>query len=376
MGLAAPERWVWTLRNRTTETFGGVTTTNYFVIQRNFDPVTFQPTNRVNDAFYGYTIVDPIRARPTDYADAIEFPLDPLQFSFSSVAGGFLAPGELYTGLTRDDAGGWRYLLRFQNFNVESLPPATTLVPGFRPGTPGPGRPPIPPGLGGIGSPWQPFAGSSNAFTNALGSVLSSPWSVFAGGLSNAPVFPPGGTNLPPGVTNLTNLVINIGLRPGVEKIMFMRADFDSLLGQTFIAVTNFYTDQVISNSAIIPQFVQRVVAFPDLLFTAEDLGFPMNGIFPFTAARGNQNMFVNNDPINGNTIAAGPGNIVGPLRISFSNILPGYFNSSDGSFIDLTGPGLIQPFVWGSFDATPEPPIVYPDQVSLQDLEAMVLGQ
>jgi hypothetical protein len=40
MGLADPERWVFALRARTTETFNGVTFTNYSVVKLNFDPIT------------------------------------------------------------------------------------------------------------------------------------------------------------------------------------------------------------------------------------------------------------------------------------------------------------------------------------------------
>ena len=60
MGLAEPERWTWCLRDKSTYTSGGVTYTNYLVFNRNFDPITGQPTNRVNSAFYGYQIADPV----------------------------------------------------------------------------------------------------------------------------------------------------------------------------------------------------------------------------------------------------------------------------------------------------------------------------
>jgi hypothetical protein len=378
MGLAEPERWTWTLRGRNVA--GNPPVTNYSVIIRNFDPVTFAPTNRVNDAFYSYEIVDPIP--PPNYAEAFEIPLFTPQFDFSSVAGAFgLGPGELFTGLTRDDAGGWRYLFRFQNYNVETLPPTTSLVPGFVPGQPGPGQPGTPgtpgtPGVPRVG-PWSPYIGTSNTFTNVVGNIFA-PWTPITGlvipGTQPPFTIPPGITNI--GTTNLTNLVINAGLRPGLEKIEFVRVNFDSLLGQAFFPKTNFYTDQVISNYTIVPQFVQRVIPFPDLLFSAADLG-TVFGI-PVQVARGTT--FVNNDTINGNTEAAGPGTITRPIDISFSNILPYYFNSSSDFFLSgdpLTGPNPFnRSFVWGSFDASSDEVIVYPDLLSIQDLEAQVLGQ
>jgi hypothetical protein len=67
-----------------------------------------------------------------------------------------------------------------------------------------------------------------------------------------------------PGISTIfTNLVINVGLRPGLEKVTFVRTDFESLLGQAYFPQTNFYTDQVISNFSI-PQFVRGHL--PDLL--------------------------------------------------------------------------------------------------------------
>ena len=55
MGLANPERFVWGLRGRFV--FGGPTT-NYSVVQLNYDPVTIQPTPFVNGVRYNYQIFD------------------------------------------------------------------------------------------------------------------------------------------------------------------------------------------------------------------------------------------------------------------------------------------------------------------------------
>ena len=63
-----------------------------------------------------------------NYADAVETVMDPLTLvPYSSVAGWNLSAGYLFTGLTRDDVGGLRYLLRAQNYNVEALPPGTVV---------------------------------------------------------------------------------------------------------------------------------------------------------------------------------------------------------------------------------------------------------
>jgi hypothetical protein len=67
----------------------------------------------------------------------------------------------------------------------------------------------------------------------------------------------------------LTN---TIALRQGIEKVTFIRRDYDSLLGQFFNPVTNNYTLTAVTNNHLFPQHVQRVVSGPDILFTAAPL--------------------------------------------------------------------------------------------------------
>ncbi len=124
MGLAEPERYVWTLRSRLT--FSSPPSTNYTVINRNFDPVTFAPSKYVNGTLYSYFIAELALVGGGQAADAIETPVDPLAFTFTAVASFGLSTGDFYTGLTRDDVGGLRYLYRKSNFNIENLIPGTT----------------------------------------------------------------------------------------------------------------------------------------------------------------------------------------------------------------------------------------------------------
>jgi len=127
LGLAPAERYVWTLRAR----FAGPPVT-YSVIKRNFDPVTFNPSSYVNGVLYTYQI---IQTYTTPTWEAVEFEVDPSVPSVSSVTalnvwGGtvlasgmsaVLSPGLFFTGLTRDDVGGLRYIYRPDNVNVETL---------------------------------------------------------------------------------------------------------------------------------------------------------------------------------------------------------------------------------------------------------------
>src|SRR5437660_2060403 len=134
-------------------------------------------------------------------------------------------------------------------------------------------------------------------------------------------------------------------------------------MSQTFMPITNIYTDVIISNSTAVLQRAQRITSQPDLLFTAADLGFfapPDDDVFVLYDRGFN---FVDNDAINGQTVQAGPGILAPQGRITFTTLLPAFLNSS--SFLD--GPGApIE--VWGSFDESTNL-ILYPNSLSIQQL-------
>lgn len=118
LGLADPERHVWTLRDK--RTVGNPPVTNYLVMMRNFDPDTFEPSAYVNGSRYTYQVFEDDQGE----ADALEIPVDP-EYSFSSVAGRNISYGNFFTYLTRDDIGGLRYLYSPDNLNVEPFPANT-----------------------------------------------------------------------------------------------------------------------------------------------------------------------------------------------------------------------------------------------------------
>jgi hypothetical protein len=126
LGLTEAERYVWTLRDRNVATIGGTTYTNYLVIQRNFDPVTQQPTAFVNGTLYTYNILEGNLNGLV--ADAYERPADPLAFINTSVSFGAANIGHFFTGLTRDDIGGLRYNYSTNNVAGELLLPDTQIV--------------------------------------------------------------------------------------------------------------------------------------------------------------------------------------------------------------------------------------------------------
>ena len=129
LGLAAPERWVWSLRGRSVSPSVGLT--NYLVGQFNFDPETLEPRPYVNSNRYSYRVLeydDPV------LADAFE-----IDFvgAATTVAGAVANPwnislsaGIFFTLLSRDDAGGLKYLLHPGNLNHEPLPEGVVATDG------------------------------------------------------------------------------------------------------------------------------------------------------------------------------------------------------------------------------------------------------
>lgn len=327
MGLADPIRYSWCLRARGTYTVGGQTYTNYLVIKRNFDPVSWTNTSYVNGVLYTYEILEPLQ--PGNYADAVERPVDPLWSVFRyPVSYNAVSVGEFITGLTRDDVGGLRYIYRYNNFNVETMPNDVTN---------------------------RLFGGVGNGYT----------------------IYFPTNYTQQAGITNLfgnlTNAPVATGLRPGLEKITFQRGYYDSLLGQFFVTNVYDYTDYVITNNTLVSQNVRRVVTTPDILFVAGDLGVTTGEVIepvPWARTPG----FVSNAQLNGQAAQAGPGVIRGPITISLTTLYPAFLNDTASYF--LTEEAASRSVVWGSFDGSTNTPVVYPDYISIRDIERQVLNR
>lgn len=312
LGLAEAERWVWALRSRVIIN----NVTNFTTINLNYDPVTLRPSRFVNGVPYGFEIFD-----GQVISDAEEFVrVDPFpNVPFSSVSGSFPFTGQFYFGLTRDDVGGLRFLLHTNNIVTEGL-------------------------IGGITSQgtatrrnfsYIPYFGTTN-------------FGQFGSNFLN---------------TNLTGNFITNGLRGGVNKITFQKVQFDSLLGQSFTAVTNRYRDGVLAGGRLVSQPVQRAITEPDIVFVVEDIGLSVIGT-PLLYSRTGTAGWINNDALNGRSAAFGPGVIQGPVQIAFTDQLPYYHTVTP--FLtdqDIGGSGIFfdGAFVWGSFDESDTPPIIYP---------------
>lgn len=330
LGLAPAERYVWTLRNRTV-----INNVPYYsVLKRNFDPVTFQPSSYVNNALYTYII---LQTYTTPSWEAVEFEVDPSSPSVTSVSafnlgGGTIlasgiyalaSPGMFFTGLTRDDVAGLRYLYRSENYNVESVATNAVLAP----------------------------VGAQD------GNYILSAETGSGSGFGQ----PAGGTN----VVTTTNAPVNIALRPGPDKISFVRVDYDSQIG-VWVTVTNRFRDRYVTNSTLRTQQLERALAQPDIIFSAYDIG-PTAAGDQFLFAR--TITFATQDALNGATTLGGPGLIQPPMTFSFSKVGQYLFNAGDGGEADA-----LPNFWWGTYDGTTAEPIVYPSGASLAELERLVL--
>ncbi len=358
MGLAQPRRYAWTLRARATGTVNNTPVTNYTVRVLNYDPVSLRPTNRVNSIYYGYTIFDPVPDETyAEAAERVSINPDDLYF-YTAVADGVIPPGYFYTGLSADDVGGLRYLYNRNNIVTETLAPGVTAPGSLLNST--------------LDNPWLPWAYRTNA-SNAVSGFIPTAWLPYFSGTNGFLT----GTNVVTGTnvnlqaiallaaTNSALLVTN-GLRPGVNKIRFRKVGYDTLIGQTFIPVTNRFVDQVITNRTLVLQPVERIITQPDILFVAEDLGLANDNYTPIHNRRTDTSGWQNNDLINGQAINGGPGQIVpggatnGTIRISFSDQLP-YVVNQFPVFMDESQTVGYGGF-WGSFDGTTNAPVVYPD--------------
>jgi hypothetical protein len=283
LGLAMPERFVWSLRSRNASPTG----TNYTVLNLNYDPSTREASHYVNGVLYNYRVWDALGPRGEEWASAVEwYQLDPDFQPYSSVAGGLgsrdeqsgsdpsgfggpsgLRAGQFFTGLTRDDVGGLRFLLSRENKRWEALLPGVT------------------------------------------------------------------------GVESNTASFINIALRPGVEKLTFQRQEFD-LTTRQFRPATNVFFDTYFTNDVAVTQTLQRVVTTPDILFRVRDLGGMVyhddESIFvPSLYDRSSAAGWKSHAELNGRPSGAGPGVIQPPVHITFNN-LGRYVASGDSQFTPL----------------------------------------
>jgi hypothetical protein len=168
-------------------------------------------------------------------------------------------------------------------------------------------------------------------------------------------------------------------LRQGVERVAFIRANYDSLLGQFFQPLTNYYTMVMITNSQMKTEYYQRVVVRPDILIEAQDLAsgssalpvvgsigrnlnFDQSQILPGLAGPGiitNGTVFTY-DKV-GNIYANGPTVLYGLTTNAFLN------EYTEGSEFGISN--RLSVLAWAYFDSTTNDPVIYPNGESIQDV-------
>lgn len=159
------------------------------------------------------------------------------------------------------------------------------------------------------------------------------------------------------------------GLRRGVEKISFVRRDYDSLVGQTFEPATNYYKLYGVQGSSNVVQNVRRRVTTPDFVILANDLpATNPDGSPTFNMAGRTLDNF---DVANKLPNLAGPGTFTPPVVFTYNRVGVVLSNSSP-LLGQLNGSRF---FTWGSYDGS-STPIYYPNGTSIENLENQIIMQ
>jgi hypothetical protein len=247
----------------------------------------------------------------------------------------------------------------------------------------------------------------SNLLTTVT--ATTNPPTTTAPALTNAAItFVPGSitftTNHTLAYIPITCPVDSVGERGGVDRVIFIRRDFDDITGRNWSPVTNDYTlvEHDEANRVYNLRHFQRRVPRPDILFSTANfasIGTPFGTTIGYTnSVDGVTNFVVLSENGIGATIEitlgsgydqagrdankAGPGTIIDPPILStiliFNRIDPDFLNLSATSTNSFLFPSELtqQKFAaWGSFDGTTNAPVVYPNGTSLTELENQFLA-
>ncbi len=165
-----------------------------------------------------------------------------------------------------------------------------------------------------------------------------------------------------------------LSIRQGVEKVRFVRRDFDSLIGQYYEPITDEYTANVITNSTLYRQTVRRLVAQPDIRISADNLtSGPAEDPWVNPWAERNINFNEDNVLVTATGTLAGPGTIEPSVWFTFNKVGQVFVNQAL-NFLDEVGAVKLQ--TWASYDGTTNAPVVYPNGTSIWNVENQVLIQ
>jgi hypothetical protein len=163
-------------------------------------------------------------------------------------------------------------------------------------------------------------------------------------------------------------------LRGGIGKINLQRLTSAIFTGTNFLH-TNVFTATFLTNAfgttVLVTNTFSRVGQLPDILFGAADLGITPNTATPVTLTRGT--VRINNGNLNSSLAnQGGPGINHGPNNVIFSKVGPSFHNEWPRAVTEASA----TPFLfWGSFDGSTNAPIVYPKDITLEDVSALIHG-
>lgn len=373
IGVGAPERWVWSLRQFWTDP-GNIQ--HFSVLNLNYDPETWRQSAFINGNQFTYQVQ---RYLPGDNYKTVNYPMDAAAPAFTTAAyfwqsfqgivaqGGILAgaPGTYFPNITREEVAAIKYLYRSKNYAVETLLPDVVggSITGLPVGTPGTST-------GSSGGSTADDTWTPTYQVAVGGGTSSSPWSVIVstGGTNTTTT----GTTTTGATTNSTTFV-GTALRPGIGRVTFARIGWDSILGATTRPYAVTWTDRYITNGVIRSQKLSRSIVRPDFIFSATDIGtvnhIPLTYVHATTG-----DGYVNNSAVNRVGAAGeqqGPGIINTGNEFSFSKVGRYYLNDNGvGTTQDQGGIAIS----FGSFDGSTNAIIAYPDGASIRALEAQVL--
>jgi hypothetical protein len=156
------------------------------------------------------------------------------------------------------------------------------------------------------------------------------------------------------GVGVASNSFVRWAPRPGIEKLTFVRQDYDALLDRAYAPLTNQYLDSFIINGQLHTQPVERVVTEPDFVFSVADVEerdtVPPTQVLIWT---GTTNWL----KTTASETALGPGIIRPRIFLRYYRVSPSV--ESDVAFISVYNRQL------GSFDGTTNAPVVYRGSVT-----------
>lgn len=183
----------------------------------------------------------------------------------------------------------------------------------------------------------------------------------------------------PGGTTNGGATNGEVALRYGMDRMRFIRADYDGLIGLTWSPRTNIFTLVSIMDNTTITQAFRRTITQPDILIRASDQNgnpgdeqFGLN-IFSRSVPGYSPGPGVTLPAGLGGTLA-GPGTISGRIFLTFNKGTPAWFNQSP--FFMAEGEWMGINYVWGSFDGRTNAPVIYPEAADIQNVENNVLMQ